>query len=160
MAEPTGKDAASSGPPAERDGSGKSVEALSSFGEALVKAATATSAQTADRHVSAAFALGWQIAQLYQPYPRPRRARQSDDLPGLGPLADHDRVEILVDQVQAGLAKLKDSLEAAAQEPIDLGPLRKSLGETDAGRRKAALDLHRKLLGRLNSRALPLRKAH
>src|SRR5450759_2243692 len=88
---PTGPTAPTPGAPSD---------ALAAFGDALAKAAKSTSQSRSDPQVSAAFALGWQMAELYRPQRRRRVEAADDDLPGLGSLGDRDRIEILVDQVQ------------------------------------------------------------
>jgi L-alanine-DL-glutamate epimerase-like enolase superfamily enzyme len=48
---------------------------------ALVAAAQAIPPDTADPTVSLAFALGWQMAELFRPQLRHRAERRDDDLP-------------------------------------------------------------------------------
>jgi hypothetical protein len=133
---------------------------LGAFGDALVKAAKTTPASTADPHVSAAFALGWQMAELYRPQQRRRTERAADDLPGLGSLGDADRIQILVDQIQAAIFRLNDPVKKAGLADIDTAPLRASLREGREAQSKAVAALHRTLLGSLTAADFRLGKAY
>jgi hypothetical protein len=72
-----------------------------------------------DARVSVAFALGWQIAEIY----RPERGTvtppaSGDDLPGLSRLSDEDLEQSGFDQMPAGITKLEyPILEAGLELP-------------------------------------------
>src|SRR5438067_11873602 len=117
--------------PQPHNGPGRLEDAAGSFETAFLGAVEATSRRRGDPLTSAAFALGWQMAELYRPSLRRTRARLDDDLPGLGSLSTADRVEILVDQVQAGVTKLAEPVWRAGLPPITLLALRASLGADD-----------------------------
>ncbi len=86
-------------------------------------------AASTDAHVSAAFAVGWQMAELYRP-PRHRMAKAfSDDLPGLGTLDPGERVEVTVKQVEAGLAKLGDAIKQAGLTVPDTTQVQGGVGD-------------------------------
>jgi hypothetical protein len=146
-----------SGPTAPTPGAPS--DALAAFGDALAKAAKSTSQSDSDPQVSAAFALGWQMAELYRPQRRRRVEATDDDLPGLGSLGDRDRIEILVDQVQVQLTRLHEPIQQAGLPAIGIGPLRTSLGDEQA-RRNAVRTLHRALLGTLTATDFRLGKAY
>jgi hypothetical protein len=150
-------------------GPGSATDAIAAFGSALVKAAGAKPDNTADANVSAAFALGWQMAELYRPHPRepiryswPSRRRPEPldkDLPGLGSIGDDQRVGILVDQIQAAVNKLKDPIAQAGLDALDLTALKASVGKDD--RLPAAVfALHLKLQGELTAADFRLGKAY
>jgi hypothetical protein len=123
-----------------------------------VSAAEAASTYRADPQVCAAFALGWQMAELYRPDLRRTRAQQDDDLPELGSLSDAERLEILVDQIEAGVTTLAEPVWRAGLPPISLLALRRSFGRDNfAGEVKA---LHRTLLGTLTAADFRFGKAY
>lgn len=128
--------------------------------EALVKAAKATPADTADPLVSAAFALGWQMAELYRPRQRRRVEKTDDDLPGLGSLGDDDRVGIMVDQVQASVTKLSAKIKECGLVPVDLGPLRESLSTGRPELSVAVETAHKALLRTLTATDFRFGKAY
>jgi hypothetical protein len=133
---------------------------LSSLTEALTKAAKTVPASTADPHVSAAFALGWQMAELYDP----ARRRQADAAaPGqasLESLKDPERREILVDQITAAIFKLKDPVANAGLMAIDTKALTASLGEDQPAQQREFVALHSKLLASLTAADFRLGKAY
>jgi hypothetical protein len=130
------------------------------FGEALIAAAKKAPADTSDPRVTTAFAVGWQMAELYRPQRLRRHESQPDDLPGLSALAETDRIEILVDQIQAGVNKLKPSIEGSGLPLPDLGDLRGAIAKSQPERAVAVLELHRHLLGTLTATDFRLGKAY
>jgi hypothetical protein len=152
--------------PAANGKAGAPTDALVAFGESLVSAAKTASSSTADPNVALAFSLGWQMAELYRPGSSPRPAArtsasddkpQLDDLPGLSSLDDPKRAEILVDQVQAALARLAGPLAGAGFGVIDLSGLRTpgTLPPPDA-----VLTVHVEILGHLTAADFRLGKAY
>ena len=133
-------------------------DAAGGFETAFVGAVEAASRRRGDPLTSAAFALGWQMAELYRPSLRRTSAGLDDDLPGLGSLSTPDRLEILVDQVQAGVTKLAEPVWRAGLPPITLLALRASLGSDDF--EQHVLVLHRTLLGALTAADFRLGKAY
>lgn len=125
----------------------------------LENAARAKPASKGDPLVSVAFALGWQMAELYRPARR-RRGRVTDDLPGLGSLSDDERVEILADQIQAAVFKLDDAFKKAGLARPDLAAVRDAAGHGEAPLQAAVLVLHRALLGSLTAADFRLGKAY
>ena len=95
------------------EGPGTPSDAASAFEKALLAAMKASPADTADPRVSAAFALGWQMAELYRPQLRHKIEAAPEDLPGLGSLGDDQRTTILVNQIEAALAKLSALISGA-----------------------------------------------
>jgi hypothetical protein len=112
-------------------GPGSPGDAMSAFASALASAAKTAGDQPAeDARVSAAFALGWQMAELYRP-PRHRMTKAfADDLPGLGTLEAGERLEVTLKQVQAGLAKLGDPIKQAGLTVPDTSEVEGHLGDT------------------------------
>jgi len=115
-----------------------------------------------DPHAAAAFALGWQMAELYRPDTRTRAAPAArEDLPGLSRLSDAERAEISLMQIDAALAKLADVLEKA-RVTVDTRLLHKCL-EADvdpASRADAVRQMHVKLLGAFTAADFRLGKAY
>lgn len=136
------------------------TEALTAFGDALAEAARAPAGRHDDSNVRKSFALGWQIAQLYRPHERLRQELPDGDLPALGALGDYERSEILVDQVQVGVAGLGEVVEAAGLYEVDVQPVRESLGEGDDHRTQAVFALHCNLLATLTATDFRLGKAY
>jgi len=142
---------------------GAPTDALLAFGAALASAAQAEAAASADPNVALSFSLGWQMAELYRPRNRRRYAshpaggERDADLPGLGALDDPERAAILVDQVQAALARLAAPLGSAGFEAIDLAALRtpEAIPPQDA-----VLAVHVAILGHLTAADFRLGKAY
>lgn len=138
-------------------GAGTAIEAVSAFGAALIKGAEAKPADTADPLVSAAFALGWHMSELYAKH-LPVEKRVPPDLPGLGSLSDKQRIAILIDQVEAGVNQLSNSITKAGLDAIDLTALKglRQSGPTD----DPVLQTHEKLLDELTAVDFRLGKAY
>lgn len=143
-----------------RGAHGRPTEALSAFGTALAEAAKASAVTHDDPNVRRAFALGWQVAQLYRPHERRRQELPDGDLPALGALEDYERSEILVDQVQVGLAGLSEAVETAGLPEVDVEPVRESLDENDYRRTQAVFALHCNVLATLTAVDYRLGKAY
>jgi hypothetical protein len=136
-------------------------DALAPFADALVKAAKATPADTADPLVSAAFALGWQMAELYRPSSRRRTTKLDGDLPGLSSLSDEQRAAILVAQVKAGLTKLAPSIAQSGLPPVDLSALEAAVKkEGDVTLAAAVEKAHEDLLRTLTAANFRFGKAY
>lgn len=135
-------------------------EALAAIGSALAKGAK-DPADTADPNVATAFALGWQMAELYRPHRRRRsKPAAEDDLPGLGALQDADRIKILVDQVQAALTRLHDAVAKTGLQSPDIAAMRAQLEGGDEQRRQAVWKLHMETIALLTAADFRLGKAY
>ncbi|MBV9166021.1 MAG: hypothetical protein JO321_04450 [Solirubrobacterales bacterium] len=82
-----------------------------------------------DPRVSTAFALGWQMAELYRPDARRRASPRPGHLPGLSSLTAAEWRDIGLDQLQAGLAKLRGSIEDVGLEVPKVDALRTTLAK-------------------------------
>jgi hypothetical protein len=105
---------------------GSPSDALTAIADAAVKQAKLAEAGRPDPLVSVAFALGWQMAEIYNP-DRPADNGEPDadadvagyvgprerDLPGLSRLRRDEWEEIGLYQVQAGITKLYDAISGA-----------------------------------------------
>jgi hypothetical protein len=138
-------------------GVGTGTDAVIAFGDALVKAAEAKPASTADPLVSAAFALGWHMSELYEKHRRATRG-EPPDLPSLSSLTEEHRIFVLVDQVTAGVAKLKEPIAHAGLPPIDFSEVER-LGE-EPTESDVVLEAHERLLGELTAADFRLGKAY
>jgi hypothetical protein len=139
---------------------GSPGEALAAIGSALAKGAK-EAASTADPNVPTAFALGWQMAELYRPHSRRRsKPAAQDDLPGLGALEDAHRIKILVDQVQAGLARLHDAISKTGLPSPDLAKARPQIEGAEEQRKHAVWALHMDTLALLTATDFRLGKAY
>ncbi len=113
--------------------------------------------------ITAAFALGWQVAGLYRPERRTvRTPADGDDLPSVATLDVTDIRVLGVDQVAAGLARLGPAIGAAGLEPPDLATKREQLlsATVDARRQAIVWDLHVELLSLLTAADFRLGKAY
>ena len=121
------------------------------FEDAVVRVASSR-ASTYDPQACAAFALGWQMAELYRP-PRGGRfkGQDDDDLPGLGSLNVEARIEILMDQIQAAISALRYPIEQAGLPAISLDKVRATIGQDRQVHRKAVRALHQQVLGSLTA---------
>lgn len=139
---------------------GSPGEALAAIGSALANGAK-DAASTADPNVATAFALGWQMAELYRPHRRRRSTPvDQDDLPGLGVLADAHRVKILVDQLQAGFARLHDAISKTGLSSPDISKVRTQLEGADEQRQGAVWKLHMEAIALLTAADFRFGKAY
>src|SRR5437763_3743511 len=89
-----------------------------------------------DPRVGAAFALGWQMAELYRPERRRRRVAVSpNDLPGIGRLDAQSILRLGVDQLKAGVAVLADTIAHADLDAPNITALEDALMSSDDGER-------------------------
>lgn len=111
QAAPAGKSSQNGGGP---------LDALTAFVNSAATAAKQSELGQPDSRVWVAFALGWQVAELYRP-DRRRKATPvaDDDLPGLGRLDVDEWTHLGLDQVQAGIAKLRNAITAAGLDVPD-----------------------------------------
>ncbi len=141
----------------DKGGLGVPADALSAFAQSLVDAARHPPAEPApDPQVSAAFALGWQMAELYRPdAPTSRPPADEDDLPGLGRLDDSERGQIALKQVEAAVTKLGDVVSAAGLPPLSVSAFASCLtpGTSPDDRQQALCKLHVEVLSSLTALA-------
>lgn len=139
-------------------------DGFSAFLDAAWQAAQKPGIEPApDPRVSAAFALGWQMSELYRPDAgRKPAAAAHDDLPGISRLDDDQRAEIALEQLDAGLEKLADRLAAAGVDKPSTADLRTCIAKpTDlTQRRQIVLGLHVALLGSLTAADFRFGKAY
>jgi hypothetical protein len=150
-----------------RDGNGKlgaPADAVTTFFQTAIDAAKQSAVEPAtDPRVSAAFALGWQMAELYRAkWKSPGAQTAAGDLPGVGRLQADERVEIAVRQLEAGVAKLADAIRSAGLQVPPTEDVRKNLtppvDETD--RIQAVREFHVQLLSSLTAADFRLGKAY
>lgn len=116
-----------------------------------------------DRRVMVAFALGWQMAEVY----RPDRRSGSDpaaalDLPGISRLSSAELQAMGLFQIQAGITKLRDAICDAGLDVPDaerFGERVRSLDDPHA-RGQAIRDFHVTLLATLTAADFRLGKAY
>src|SRR4051812_37618692 len=98
--------------PAQRsDSPGEALEAF------VAGVRAAPPARGHDPLVSVAFALGWQMAELYRPDQRTTRAAaQPEDLPRLSALGASGLTELGLAQLHGGLTKLRERIEHSGQD--------------------------------------------
>ena len=116
-----------------------------------------------DPHVSVAFALGWQLAEMYRPEQREaREPAQPDDLPGIGSLDEMQLIELGLHQVEAALARLSEPVQRSGQDLSPVTSIAKTLrGESeDARRRELVIELHVQLLSTLTATDFRLGKSY
>jgi hypothetical protein len=99
------------------------ADALTSLSAAFLKAAETKPATTADPNISAAFALGWHMSELYERH-LPADKRKPVDLPGLGELRKQQPLALVVNQAEVGVKALDSLITKAGLDPIDLNDIR------------------------------------
>lgn len=116
-----------------------------------------------DPLVSTAFALGWQMAELYRPSPaRVQPPTQGDDLPGLGELSAAERSLVSLAQIDVATSQLSDPVTRHDLTPPTTQDARATLGgdPSNAAFRGAVFDLHLSLLATLTAANFKLGKAY
>jgi hypothetical protein len=146
-------------PAAPTPAEGAPDEGLDALASALVTAAKTAPTDTSDPHVSIAFALGWQMAELFRPKQRRGGGTADDDLPGLGSLGDSERTQILIKQVQAQLTMLKEPIEKSGLPLVDVSGLTGLVGKEGELKAKI-LVIHGELLATLTAADYRLGKAY
>lgn len=137
-------------------------DALSSFLNAAA-GEFKKAAPSPDPLVSVAFALGWQMAEVYRPDRRGGSTpADPEDLRGISRLTEAELREMGLFQVQAGVTKLKPSIDKAGLEVPDAQKFAQQLAEA-AGKTEqdeAIQEFHVKLLSTLNAADFRLGKAY
>jgi hypothetical protein len=143
-------------------GAGSPSQALSAFAGTALDDAKLAARGDPDWRVSEAFALGWQMSEIYRPdAPEQAPPVQAGDLPDLSQLGATDWDEIGLYQLQAGISKLTEAIIVAGlnvpdaeQFSADVRPL---TGEDRAGALKR---FHIDLLATLTAADFRLGKAY
>jgi hypothetical protein len=145
-------------------GPGNPSEALSAALDVVVSAVKNPPVEPApDPRVTAAFALGWQMAELYRPdAPTRQPAASHDDLPTLRRLGDQERTHIAFQQISAAVAKLADTIKAANLDMPNLTTVGDALKNpvNRSARATAVKALHVELLATLTAADFRLGKAY
>jgi hypothetical protein len=142
-------------------GTENSADALSAAFESAA-AALRTSA-AGDQRVMAAFALGWQMAEVYGRHRRAGAAAAAqEDLPGIPRLKGAELQEIGLLQLRAGITKLRPSICAAGLEVPDAQRFADAVKKIDdpCARRQAIREFHVGLLATLTAADFRLGKAY
>jgi hypothetical protein len=132
---------------------------------AAVEAATTRFRQTAtgDQGAMVAFALGWQMAEVYRPDRRSGSLPAAqDDLPGISRLSSTELQEMGLLQIQAGITKLRPSISAAGLEVPNaehFADIINAIKEPDA-HGDAVREFHVRLLATLTAADFRLGKAY
>ncbi len=142
------------------------VKGAQEAGDALVTEfakGVAAKEPAGDSEVMAAFALGWQMSELYKPGSWPAHdAVPEGDLPGLGRLGGKERAGLGLKQVAVGLKKLEQTIKDA---DLDLPSIAVAEGAIPArfpndAYSKAVFELHLDLLTTLTAAHFKLGKAY
>lgn len=149
------------------DAAGKTPESAAEGAEAFVTSLVAAAEQpgpTPDPSVSVAFALGWQMAELYLPTAWPTQPpKRGTDLPGLSALSGAERALIGLRQVEVALSRLQSTITEHGLTQPTTGRAHDTLRvskPTDEAFRDAIFDLHVELLATLTAASFKLGKAY
>jgi hypothetical protein len=145
------------------DGVGTPSDALTAVLSAAENAVQHPPAEPApDARVTAAFSLGWHVAELYRPDVQMRAPAHPDDLPALGRLDPEERVSISRRQVDAGLSRVGPAISAAGLRVPDTSALETAfaLPPNPAARSQAVVALHISLLSTLTAADARLGRAY
>jgi hypothetical protein len=136
--------------------------ALAAFADAALAQARRTEQGSPDPRVGIAFALGWQIAEIYRPDPAPPPPPGEDDhLPALSDLSADEWARVGLYQVQAGITKLWRTIDAAGLEVPDAQEFAQLLtGLTGVERDRAIEAFHIELLATLTAADFRLGKGY
>jgi len=138
-------------------------DAVLSLAETLAERARWAEAGRPDPWVSVAFALGWQMAEVYRPERRRRSSpADDDDLPGISRLTVDELEQMGLDQIQAGITKLRESIMCAGLRLPNAQRFDHHLwniGEPDK-RNEAIREFHVELLSTLTAADYRLGKAY
>jgi hypothetical protein len=122
-----------------------------------------------DPDVAIAFALGWQVAELYRDphHERPDTRPLPEFLPGTGSLTESQRTDLGIRQIEAGLHRLSARIDVAGLSAPQVAPLRDAFaGAADPATgkpvdlRTCVLALHRETLETLSAADFRLGKAY
>jgi hypothetical protein len=143
-------------------GAGSPTQALTAFADTALADAKLAARGDPDWRVSEAFALGWQMAEIYRPdAPAQAAAPQAGDLPDLSQLSSAEWDEIGLFQLQSGISKLSEAIAVAGLEIPDAQQFSEQLRPLAAEDRVAALrNFHIGLLATLTAADFRLGKAY
>lgn len=115
-----------------------------------------------DPRVGIAFALGWQIAEIYRPDPPPPPLPGEDDhLPALSDLSPDEYARVGLYQVQAGITKLWWTIAAAGLDVPNAETFADELQEVTGADRDAAVEaFHTEVLATLTGASFRLGKGY
>jgi hypothetical protein len=147
---------------AASSGAGSPSEALASFASTALADAKLAARGDPDWRVSEAFALGWQMSEIYRPdSPEQAPPVQAGDLPDLSQLDATDWVEIGLYQLQAGISKLSEAIIVAGLTVPDAEQFSAKLRPlTGEDRLRALKRFHIDLLATLTAADFRLGKAY
>lgn len=149
---------------AATNGAGVASDALNAIAQSAVEGVRHGPRQDGtDPRVPAAFALGWQMAELYRPgSTNVVTPAIENDLPDLDGFGSDDRGQISILQVRAALARLSDTITAAKLTMPDPTALFACFDGTATREAQAAAvrDLHVKLVATLTAADFRLGKAY
>jgi hypothetical protein len=142
--------------------SGSPTDALSAFANTALADAKVAARGDPDWRVSEAFALGWQMSEIYKPdAPAQVPPIQAGDLPDLSQLdaADWDRIGLF--QLQAGISKLHEAITVAGLQVPDAEKFADRLAPLSGDARADALrQFHIDLMTTLTAADYRLGKAY
>jgi hypothetical protein len=143
-------------------GAGTPSDALAALEIAARSAQHPPAEPSPDAKVTAAFSLGWHVAELYRPDVQMRAAARPDDLPALERLAPEQRVAISLRQIDAGLARVAPAITAAGLRVPNTWALALAFAPPpDAGARTEAVQrIHVALLATLTAAEARLGRAY
>jgi hypothetical protein len=141
-------------------GSASPSDALTAFADTALADAKAAARGEPDWRVSEAFALGWQMSEIYAP-DTPGQPLQDGDLPDLSQLSAGEWDQIGLFQLQAGITKLSRAIAAAGLEVPDAQRFAARLAQmADSERAGALREFHIDLLATLTATDYRLGKAY
>lgn len=141
---------------------GSPSDALTAFASAALADAKLAARGDPDWRVSEAFALGWQMSEIYRPdAPEQAPTPQAGDLPDLSQLSPADWDEIGLFQLQAGISKLREAITVAGLAVPDAQQFAAQLRPLTGDDRAASLkQFHIDLLATLTAADFRLGKAY
>lgn len=145
---------------------GQLAKGAEEAGEALAKEfakGIAKPEPAGDPEVTSAFALGWQMSELYRPDRwHEHEAKPEDDLPGLGRLGGRERAALGLGQLSVGLKSLEKTIKDSNLEMPTVTAAKAAIPAKvpDAPYEKALFDLHVELLTTLTAAHFKLGKAY
>ena len=153
---------ASVSPDASSGPTGSPSDALTTFATTALADAKLAALGDPDWRVSEAFALGWQMSEIYRPdAPEQPPPVQAGDLPDLSQLSSTDWDEIGLFQLQAGISKLSEAIRVAGLTVPDAERFSAQLRPLTGEDRSGALGrFHIDLLATLTAADFRLGKAY
>jgi hypothetical protein len=136
--------------------------AVKAVADAALQQAESIARGAPDPRVGIAFALGWQIAEIYRPEPPPLPpAGEDDHLPALSDLSADEYARVGLYQVQAGITKLWWTIAAAGLDVPNAETFADELqGVTGADRDAAVEAFHIEVLATLTGADFRLGKGY